>query len=140
MFRLETLRVTTTEGATVSVVMSRVAAALRLPAASVAVALRVSGPWPIAVMSAATSVYCQSPLLSATTLRTLPVPSVSATVAPGSALPVITAACSAALMKSSPATGLIAGAAGALVSTVSVCAGDGALMLPAASVAVTLKL
>ena len=43
-------------GAVVSTVMSRVPAALVLPAASVCVALRVSAPWPMAIMSAATSV------------------------------------------------------------------------------------
>ena len=43
-------------GATVSTLMARVPAALTLPAASVAVALSVSGPWPMAVMSAAVSV------------------------------------------------------------------------------------
>ena len=42
--------------ATVSIVMLRVAAAEVLPAASVALADSVSGPWPIAVMSAAVSV------------------------------------------------------------------------------------
>ena len=48
--RLETV------GATVSIVMASVPAVLALPAASLAVALRVSAPWPMAVMSAATKV------------------------------------------------------------------------------------
>ena len=45
-----------TVGPAVSTLMARVPAALVLPAASVWVALRVSAPWPIAVMSAAVSV------------------------------------------------------------------------------------
>ena len=40
-------------GATVSTLIARVPALLILPAASVAVALSVSLPWPMAVMSAA---------------------------------------------------------------------------------------
>ena len=43
-------------GAVVSTVMSRVPALLVLPAASVCVALKVSAPWPMALMSAATRV------------------------------------------------------------------------------------
>ena len=47
---------TRTVGATVSTAMARLMALPTLPAASVAVALIVfSAPWPIAVMSAATS-------------------------------------------------------------------------------------
>ena len=45
-----------TLGAAVSTVMARVPAALALPAASVCVALRVSAPCPMAVMSALTKV------------------------------------------------------------------------------------
>ena len=48
--RLETV------GAAVSMLMASVPAVLVLPAASVAVALRVSAPWPMAVMSAAAKV------------------------------------------------------------------------------------
>ena len=47
---------TNTVGAEVSMLMVRVPAVLALPAASVAVALRVSVPWPMAVMSSATNV------------------------------------------------------------------------------------
>ena len=43
-------------GTSVSISMARVASAETLPAASETVATRVSGPWPMAVMSAAVSV------------------------------------------------------------------------------------
>ena len=47
----------TTLGASVSTLMVRVPATPMLPAASVAVALRVSLPWPMAVISAGVRVY-----------------------------------------------------------------------------------
>ena len=56
MLSVATVLITGVVGVTVSTVMLRVPAALTLPAASVAVAERVSGPCPIAVMSAATRV------------------------------------------------------------------------------------
>ena len=51
-----TALITGAVGATVSMLIARVPAVLVLPAASLAVALRVSAPWPMAVMSAATKV------------------------------------------------------------------------------------
>ena len=61
-------------------------------------------------------------------------PSVSATVAPASAVPVIVAVCSLALTTSSPATSEIVGAVGATVSSV-MTRDPSADTLPAASVA-----
>ena len=68
-------------------------------------------------------------------MRVLP-PSVRATVAPASAVPVIAADCSLALTTSSPATLSIRGWLGARVSTVMLRVVT-AEVLPAASVAVT---
>ena len=51
-----TLEMTGASGATVSTVIARVPGCDVLPAASVAVADRVCGPWPIAAMSADCSV------------------------------------------------------------------------------------
>ena len=64
---------------------------------------------------------------------------VSSTVAPASALPLITEDCSAALTMSSPATVLMMGAAGAVMSTTTECVVEGPLVLPVASVAVAVK-
>ena len=121
-------------GATVSTVMARVAAAEVLPALSVAVTDSVCAPSPMAVRSAACSVYVHAPWASAVSVRTLG-PIFSATVVPASAVPVMAAVCSVALIRSSEATTAIVGVVGAIVSmvTLRVVAGE---TLPAASDAV----
>ena len=73
----------------------------------------------------------------AVTVRTVP-PMDRATLALASAVPEIAAACSAALMVSSPATSAIVGASGATVSISMTCV-PASEMLPAASVALADK-
>ena len=55
MLSLATTLIESARGAAVSTMMARVLAALVLPLASVWVTLKVSAPWPMAVMSAGTS-------------------------------------------------------------------------------------
>ena len=119
MLSVATALITGVVGVTVSTVMLRVPAALTLPAASVAVADRVSEPCPMAVMSAAIRLYVQLPDPSAVTARVL-TPMLRLIVAPASAVPLIAAVCSAPLILSLPATWPITGAGGARVSMFSV--------------------
>ena len=128
-----TFEITGASGARVSMEMVRVAAGEVLPAASVAVAERVSAPWPMAVRSAAFSAYVHTPWASAVTVRTVP-PSVSATLAPASAVPLMVEVCSLALTTLSVATASIDGARGTPVSSANVRTPLPAPTLPAASV------
>jgi len=99
-----------------------VAGWLALPAASVATTLIFT---PSCSERAGVTAY--SPLLPAVALPTrLPVPSLAVTSEPASAVPAMVL----------PEVGLTVGASGALLSTLAVA---GALLLPAASVAVTLS-
>ena len=133
---LSTAEVIARLGANVSTVIVRVPARPRLPAASVALALSVSPPSAMAVRSVGVKVYCQAPRLSALRLWVFP-PSTRLMVVPGSARPLMTEDCSAALTMLSMATVLITGASGATVSS-SNTRSVGTPTLPARSVAVAL--
>src|SRR5690606_12280861 len=107
--------VVSTTGVTVSTVTSRVASALVLPAASVAVALIVLGP--SAGSSPGSKVTDQEPSSAAVVSLTTS-PQVTTTVLPASAVPLTTtsAAASFASTRLSPATALMVGASGAVSS------------------------
>ncbi|NKF87755.1 hypothetical protein GO286_05223 [Ralstonia solanacearum] len=133
-------------GAAVSTVRGNAElAALTLPAASVAVAVRL---WPPSV-NAVVGVKVQLPEASAVVVPSSVVPSKMLMVRLASAVPVSTGMASLVLPPAvmSPVTGatlsvtvLITGVAGVAVSTVRVNAELAALTLPAASVAVAVKL
>src|SRR6185436_3683803 len=127
-------------GATVSMVtLSAVEAALVLPATSVAVALRL---WP--PLESAAVVKLQAPAPLALTLPSRLAPSKTLTVALASAVPVSVRVLS--LVMPSPTTLLsveydaMVGLTGATVSMVTLSAVDAALVLPATSVAVAVRL
>src|SRR4029077_18418351 len=127
-------------GATVSMVtLSAADAALVLPATSVAVALRLC-----ATLCGAAVVTLQAPALLSLTLPSRLAPLKTLTVALASAVPVSVRVLS--LVMPSPATLLsveydaMVGLAGATVSMVTLRADDAALVLPATSVAVALRL
>ena len=128
-------------GATVSMLIVLLSAAPVLPAASVALTVKVSLPWPMALMSALVSVYVQAPVLPAVTERTVVVSAnVMSTRAPASVAPVMVtpavAANSLALI-ASPADTLTSVTVGATVSTV-IARVPAVLGLPAASLATAL--
>jgi hypothetical protein len=104
-------------GATVSTSKLRVAGALTLPAGSVAVALMLCGP----SAKARLGVQLQLPLASAVAVQSVTPPSVTRTVLPASAVPVIVGVLSLVFC---PAVGEpITGATGARLSTPNVIGG-----------------
>ena len=127
-------------GAAVSMLMVVLAAAPVLPAASVALTVKVSLPWPMALMSALVRVYVQAPVLPAVTERTVVVSAnVMSTRAPASVAPVmVTPAVNSLALIASPADTTTPVTVDATVSTV-MARVPAALVLPAASVCVALR-
>ena len=111
-------------GATVSTLNGCVVGVLVLPAGSVAVTASACGP----LLSGVVGVQLQLPLLSATAVQTGAPPSVTFTVLPGSAVPLMTGVVLAVVLPlAGPDT---TGAVGAVVSTVNVRAGEATLPPP----------
>ena len=120
-------------GAVLSTLKLRVAAGPVLPAGSVAVTSTVCGPSPNAGV-----VQLKLPLASATAVQSVTPPSVTFTVLPGSAVPVMIGVLSLVLNVSVGVT--TTGAAGATVSTVTASGVLTGPVLPAGSVAVAVRL
>lgn len=106
---------------------------LVFPAGSVAVTITVCGPF----VSGVVGVHVQVPPAGTTTVQSVAPPSTTATVLPGSALPV--KGCEL-LLDVDPAGGVISvGASGAAVSTLTVEGAEAGLVLPAASMALAVN-